>query len=548
MDRWRLNEGSGTTLYSDGAWGTQLEAHPTYGPNWILTPAGYGLEFNGDSLFTSSAGWGSSLTQITMAAWVWVNDGAESQTLQYLFTAGDADAAIILNRDYFGVRDLYIHDALVTPEPYVLPRGEWVHVVFVAYGEGTGLGSDPMEYIYVNGVEQQSRRSRWSKPTPANRAITFGEKLGNWFYGRMDELSFYDTAMTQAEVEALYLAGPEPADFGLPVVAPVDQWLFNEGAGGTLNSSGTWGTPLTVHAPFGPYWIVTPGGYGLDFTSHSMFESAAGWGDSFTQITMTAWMWVNDGAESQTLQYAFTAGDADAAIILNKDYFGVRDLYIHSGMMTPEPYVLPRGEWVHVAFVAYGEGNGGAGDPMEYLYVNGVVQQSRNSVWTKPTPGNRKISLGIALTGSDWFYGRMDELAFYDSALADTEIIALYLAGPATAVAVPETELVEQWLFNEGSGAVAGSDGSWATPLVLEKGTPQWVGTPGGSGIQFGADGVDSGPVFVSAAGWGRKPYTGDRDGLDMGRRRCAIGDAATVVYRRRCRRKFYSQQIDQWL
>ena len=216
----------------------------------------------------------------------------------------------------------------------------------------------------------------------------------------------------------------------------VDQWLMNENGAINLTSSGTWGTTLNAHPTYGANWISTPGSYGLDFTPHSMFTSSAGWGSSLTQMTMAAWMWVDDGAQANIRQFVFTAGDADVSIVLNRAISGYdRDVYIHSYMGTAPSYVLPKGEWVHVAFVVEGEG----GANQEYIYVNGVQKQARNSVWSKPTPANRRISLGIALTGGEWFYGKMDELSIYDTAMTQGEVEALYLAGP---VVVPEPSIM----------------------------------------------------------------------------------------------------------
>ena len=94
---------------------------------------------------------------------------------------------------------------LITPTP--LPTNVWLHIAATLDG-----GSGDMR-LYVNGqiVAETNTTSRPTCPlTGANRSVCIGNTPGTAgfpFDGWIDEISLYSRALTQAEIQSIYLAG-----------------------------------------------------------------------------------------------------------------------------------------------------------------------------------------------------------------------------------------------------------------------------------------------------------------------------------------------------
>jgi hypothetical protein len=92
-------------------------------------------------------------------------------------------------------------------------------------------------------------------------------------------------------------------------------------------------------------------------------------------------------------------------------------------------YSVPVGAWVHLAFVNNGS--------QTLLYANGVLQGGTNAI---PLP-RAYIGAGFVSSGNkivDYMLGNLDELLCFNRALSVSEIGAIYTAGSAGFVRVPE--------------------------------------------------------------------------------------------------------------
>ncbi|MBN1811066.1 MAG: hypothetical protein JXA14_04445 [Anaerolineae bacterium] len=102
----------------------------------------------------------------------------------------------------------------------VFPQDQWVHIVAVNDGNGTG-------HIYWNGVLKKS--GSIYAPREVSRNMQYIAR-SNWgidayFDGLIDELAFYDRALSAEEVEALYLRSQGAGDV---------PWLSKEPISGTV--------------------------------------------------------------------------------------------------------------------------------------------------------------------------------------------------------------------------------------------------------------------------------------------------------------------------
>jgi hypothetical protein len=93
-------------------------------------------------------------------------------------------------------------------------------------------------------------------------------------------------------------------------------------------------------------------------------------------------------------------------------------------------YTAPAGTWVHLAFVGTGTGTA--------LYTNGVFQGTLaiNIPLPRAYLGAGYVSLHSKVI--DFMLGSLDEVVFFDRALSETEINAIYSAGSAGLCRTPE--------------------------------------------------------------------------------------------------------------
>jgi len=217
IDQWTFNEGSGLTVRSGGS----LRTNGTItGANWVATPGGSGLSFDGDNdivRFLDSSGWANGLESRSVEMWIKGPVGG--------FTAGIWQD-VLVKSDQGASMGMYL--SIVDKKPYhspshssstVLAADTWYHIVYVATYGGR-------EYFYVNGSEVSSEYD-----LPRAAIISDGGELNiggfyssYWagqgdpvredFAGVIDEIIVHDTDLSAGDVLASYQVGPvvpEPA-------------------------------------------------------------------------------------------------------------------------------------------------------------------------------------------------------------------------------------------------------------------------------------------------------------------------------------------------
>jgi hypothetical protein len=134
----------------------------------------------------------------------WADSPAHPNQRSYCFQTQGNQALYFSISDWSHQLDRSFHD-FFTPIK-VIALNKWSHVAAV-YDQATGA-----RRIYVNGVEVAARVD--APITIANgtaevligAALTYGPP-DSCFAGQIDELSFYATALSAAEIQAIYLAG-----------------------------------------------------------------------------------------------------------------------------------------------------------------------------------------------------------------------------------------------------------------------------------------------------------------------------------------------------
>jgi hypothetical protein len=194
----------------------------------VDTNAGGALQFNLGTVGNAVQVGRNLQDDFTLEAWIrttatWPHgsqffEGAPIIYADVPFTANDFGTSLLNDHFAFGLGN---PDTTIQSTS-AINTGNWVHVAAVRE-EATGTIR-----VYVNGVEEASQSGLNSGPLDSPLVVNFGANLndGRFFEGQMDEVRFWNTPRTTAQIQGDMfntLTGSEP---GL-----VGYWNFDEGSG-----------------------------------------------------------------------------------------------------------------------------------------------------------------------------------------------------------------------------------------------------------------------------------------------------------------------------
>ncbi|MEI9866433.1 MAG: LamG-like jellyroll fold domain-containing protein [Limisphaerales bacterium] len=264
-----------------------------------------------------------------------------------------------------------------------------------------------------------------------------GDNLDNSFFGSIDEVSFYDRALSSNEITAIYTAGSggKCTSSCTPPPSGITAWWTAEG--NALDQAGMNNGSL-----------IDPATYSSGEVGQAFSLNGAG---SYVQISNSPSL--NPGGAFSIEGWIYPTRDAEQKILSkwgdqgayaeNRSYalkttpglglgFTISDL-ANQGNTSFQEFtvngVLILNTWNHVA-ATYDSVTG-----IRCLYVNGMIVGSLTNapvpVFSSITP----VTIGSFLRGpgsvQDYFQGLIDELSFYSRNLSGNEIQAIYNAGNA---------------------------------------------------------------------------------------------------------------------
>ncbi len=193
IGEWSFDDATGTKATDFSGQGntgtlTNFASPPTATSGWVKSGRRAGaLAFDGSNDYVSVSGALSS-TNITFSAWLYPTD---TSGIRAIFRdSNTAHSLYIYNgnlRDYSG--DSY-HLS------YALTANTWTHVVYTKVGAAVTL--------YFNGVSVAT--DSWGSGMTLTAITIGGDAYSQFFVGKMDDLRFYNRALTAAEVAGLYTA------------------------------------------------------------------------------------------------------------------------------------------------------------------------------------------------------------------------------------------------------------------------------------------------------------------------------------------------------
>lgn len=232
----------------------------TDNPNqWVNGKVGGALSFNGSTNYVRAPLVGSALTTFSISGWVWLNAPSQWATIvknwgasavgAFHFGLTDNDGKL---SNYLGFSD---NSASAVIDPNLLQTNAWVHVAITYDGA--------VQNLYVNQVKVAS-----SDVIPPNNPLSsnfplymsMGAKLNDagdgianpnpgQLDGLLDELTFWDGALTESDIDNLFNAISSPTDISATAGINSAKVTFSPVTGATSytakctpNSGGTTGT------------------------------------------------------------------------------------------------------------------------------------------------------------------------------------------------------------------------------------------------------------------------------------------------------------------
>ncbi len=418
----------------------------------LINNGGYSLSFSGDGDHVLITADEVNLSTFTYVAWIKI-DTLKQNTIRG-DTKGSGTRAPKFRVNASGYLELLEQSvASIGTSTGTIPLNKWTHVA-VNYDAGGNY------VFFINGQEYGSGTNL--------RSFEFGDmQIGSSadadedFSGLMDDFRLYNTALSQSQIEQIYLTGEV-------AVTPRLFFKFDEGSGSVaIDSSGddreaiiigatySSDTPSVVNArsAVSNKFKIRDMGTSLSFDGSDdyVYKNSAGvYGASGYSVEM----WVKGSPTNDTYFYS----EANSAT--NTQYFSLRAsvLGVNKGRVSARlvnnagtvllnsvngTIIAFDGNWHHIVWVD----DGGSCQ----LYVDGVLDSTDFDYTPVGSFTFNRTSVGALYrtTASAFCKSKFDQVRTWSVALTQEEVTNLYLRNYKPSI--PELE----WLFDEGSGSSA---------------------------------------------------------------------------------------------
>ncbi len=397
-----FDEGSGSTV-KDSA---RSHDGTINGATWAsVGKYGSALDFDGvnDLVSITDAPDLDLTSSFTLEAWVRPDTLTASRPVIAKSESAGGNSGYLLSARYTGNPTGFVASAgaaksVVRPSP--LPEAVWSHLAFTS--DGTNL------HFYIDGKLAATAPAIAAKATAASLVIGYGQVLGGYFDGMIDEVRLYDVARSESEIQV-----DRDTAVGLDQI-PVAAYSFDEGSGTTVKDA------IGSHTGTisGATWSSS-GKYGsaLSFDGTNDLVSIVDAADLDLTSTFTLDAWVNPTsttAARPVISKGETSG-GNSGYALSARYTSTppAGIVASSGTLksVAAPSALKTGEWSHLALTSDGT--------TLRLYVNGSFVTSVAAISAKATTA--PLEIGHSFLGG-YFEGKIDEVRIYNETLPESQI------------------------------------------------------------------------------------------------------------------------------
>ncbi len=397
---WHMDENTGTDVIdSQGGYNGVLSA-----ANWTPGISNSGLDFDGVSggvTIPENPGLNNASDELSISFWFKLNELGEDGCFVLYRTK------YIVRIDKHGKVTFAIYNptwnAIQTPWKDRIIDTDW-HNVTVVYNGSV------ME-LYIDNIRHASKATQGNLKNVQSNLYLGNQATQNFFGGIMDETALYDKALSTDEIRTIYITTSNP---GTGTSSLVSWWPMDENGGTNVPDESGQNTGTAISAQ----WTTGVIGNCLDFDGANSYVSIPNHGSlNFSnRVTIMAWANTRDYKEAKIAQ----KGDWDGHGIGGSKWNGWKG-HIRTPNGT-ESIEWTNGrpvlnQWYHIAITYDGS--------VLKMYINGQLNNSRN-VTGVLNINSRGASIGSDNGGQKFFNGLIDEVKFFDEALTQTEIQAVY--------------------------------------------------------------------------------------------------------------------------
>ena len=313
----------------------------------------------------------------------------------------------------------YYSSSYNTNMAYAFQTGVWYNLVIVY----TGGSSSRTAKVYINNSLQASYVLNASYPATFSNDQNLGVTAGTYFNGKMDQIRFFNTALPQAAITALYnetttTATSASIDYQFANPNSIAYYKMSDATDQLGNHDGT---PTNVN-----------------FSTEGKFGFAGAFNGSSSYMQVNSIFSSNPSAFSVSVWFKTTSngnileiGSSSISSAQNRIQLYNGTLYVslnggNGGFATTSATGLQDGNWHHIVAV-WDDGSVTNGIK---IYIDGASTptaqanstQSFNSTSTLFIGANNDYSAGIR----QYFDGTIDQIRIYDSVLSAADVSTLY--------------------------------------------------------------------------------------------------------------------------
>ncbi len=201
---WKFDEGDGNAAMDSVGFNDGI----VYGASWVPGIAGNALSFDGSNDYVSVSH-DNSLNTTEMSFELWVNPRIASSFLMYKYSLSTG----LFVREVSNKWIFHLNGWVVYSDSDI-DVGAWTHLA------GTYDGSSLR--VYVNGVNEATEYPWRPLVNDNSQALKFGTSFASYFNGVIDEIAFYNRALTLEEIEQTYQNGLQGWGCGEEIIEAVD--------------------------------------------------------------------------------------------------------------------------------------------------------------------------------------------------------------------------------------------------------------------------------------------------------------------------------------
>ncbi|QQS44625.1 LamG domain-containing protein [Candidatus Roizmanbacteria bacterium] len=510
---WKLDEGSGTTVYDSSGNGNNSSAW-SGNTKWVQGKYGSATSHDGsgDRITIPSS---TTLDYQPKYTWsAWLNPTAGSYEIFDKAADTNNGWKIGSNGNKYALTIYYTGDDLMCTVPAVnMTVGEWQHIAWTWDGTTSCTGVK----FYKNGnlISFESTTSpTGTREVDTGKQILIGGNGYTDYPGLIDDFKIYNYVRTQEQILEDMNAG-HPT-IGTPVGSTVLHLRMDEGYGTIAHDSSPQGNDSTIS---GSTWTNDgKSGKGMSFNGTSGYVNAGSNEslDDLSTVTVSAWIYptgYGEGGFGRIVNKSNTSNTNWALTLVNDSsqqsirFFKERDTASNATQVTAANGSIQLNRWYHVVGV-YDE----SATPRMKLFIDGVEASYAEQIegtGTPDTDASYSLTVGNRLGGDRTFQGIIDEVKIYPFALTAEQIKMDLQGGKSLVLGAQSTGVGGTSPSNSSdrSYCIPGDTSTCSAPVLeldFEEATGQTAydtSTNGNNGQLGSASGVDS-----SDPTWGLGP------------------------------------------